>query len=474
MIKGVQIEEVIGDLDLEITGLSSNSKETKVGYLFVCLKGERFDGHDFIKEAIDQGAKAVLVESDLRGIEGVTVLRVKNTRKAQAIVAGNFYGHPSKRLRMIGVTGTNGKTTVTYLVEAILRRGGKRVGRISTTSYLINGEEIEPTFTTPDALELQEILARMVLSGTTHVVMEVSSHALSMERVRGCEFDEAVFTNLSRDHLDFHKTMEDYLEAKMRLFDQMRTNGVAIINIDDPNSKKVLSRVKCNILTYGLREEADLMAKDIEIRKDGTGFLLNNERIRLRLIGEHNVYNALASIGVSLSEGVEMETIKEGLLDLASIPGRFQFVDCAQDFYVIVDYAHTPRALETLLIATRRLSPTRIIIVFGCGGERDQGKRPIMGEVASKLSDLVILTNDNPRGEPPIAIIKDIVSGIKSDNYKVIEDRKEAIRYALREAKKGDAVIIAGKGHETHQLIGGLKIPFNDYNVARSILQEMM
>lgn len=473
IIDGVQIEEVRGDLDPEITGLTSNSKDVKAGYLFICLKGQRFDGHDFLHEAIDNGARAVVVERDVGNVEGATSLRVGSTRRVQGLLASRFYSYPSKRLRLIGVTGTNGKTTVTYLVEAILKRGGCGVGRISTTTYSIDGEEKEATLTTPDALELQSILARMESRGVRYVVMEVSSHALSMERVGGCEFNEAIFTNLTQDHLDFHHTMEEYFEAKMRLFDYLKSpDGVAIINLDDPRGKEILSRIKeRRIITYGLREGAQLLAKDVRIGREGTSFLLNGELIKLRLIGRHNLSNALAAIGVGLAEGFDLSTIKEGLMDVRSIPGRLEFLDCGQGFLVFVDYAHTPGALEAVLATIRELRPKRIITVFGCGGERDREKRPIMGEVASRLSDLAIITNDNPRGEDPISIIKDIERGIKSRNYKVIEDRREAIRYAINEAKEGDAVLIAGKGHEGYQIIGGLRIPFDDRAVAHSILK---
>ncbi|HAV43032.1 TPA: UDP-N-acetylmuramoyl-L-alanyl-D-glutamate--2,6-diaminopimelate ligase [bacterium] len=477
IIQSLEIDGVKGDLNLQITGLTSDSKKVSAGYLFVCLKGSRFDGHDFLNEAKEKGIKACLVEREVELQEGVTIIKVKDTMEAVGSLAANFYGYPSSKLKMIGVTGTNGKTTVTYLVEAILQKAGFKVGRISTINYHLEDEEIPaPVFTTPPAIEFQKILARMVTKGISHVIMEVSSHALATSRVKGCHFEVAIFTNFSQDHLDFHHTLEDYLSAKIKLFESFQgPDSTAIINIDDPASETIISRTKANILTYGLSPQADLTAEEIRLSLKGTSFKVQGEEMELNLIGRHNVYNALASIGVGLVLGIEMGIIREALKGVNSITGRLEFIRMGQDFDVIIDYAHTPDALRSVIKTLREVAKGRITVVFGCGGDRDRSKRPLMGKAAASLSDYLIITSDNPRSEDPLEIIREIEAGLSEGSicpYSIIPDRKEAIRQAINLARRDDTILVAGRGHESFQIIKEEKIPFDDRKVASFWLEE--
>ncbi len=471
-------KEVSGPQDIEIKGINYVSERVEEGSLFVAIKGFRTDGHLFINEALLKGARAVVVEKKVPLGEGVTGILVPDTRKALALLADRFYYHPSKRLKLIGITGTNGKTTTSYLIEAILTANRKRCGLLGTIAHKIGGKTIPAQITTPESLDLQRYFSQLVEKRIRYAVMEVSSHSLELFRIEKVKFSIAVFTNLSIDHLDFHQTIDAYLEAKTGLFKRLAKRAFAVINIDDPRSKYIKERTPCSILTYGIEKEADIRARDIELSLKGSSFRVKTNQgdldINLPLPGRHNVYNALAAIGVCSLLKIPPSAIKKGLERVKSIPGRFERIDEGQDFSVIVDYAHTDDALERVLVTCRELTKGRIILVFGCGGDRDRSKRPLMGEVAARCSDYTIITNDNPRSEEPLSIASSIEVGMERGNgrYTIILDREEAIRKALEEAALGDLVLIAGKGHETTQTIGTQVLPFDDREVARRILRE--
>ena len=480
-----------GDMQVLITSLTDNSKLVKPGAVFVAVKGERVDGHAFVGQALAAGASAVIVQNiPMKAVSSVPIVGLRDSRRALGALAARLLGDPSSRLRMIGVTGTNGKTTTTYICQSILESAHRAVGLIGTVSYQIGTERIEASHTTPGAVELQQLLARMVQAGLDAVAMEVSSHALAMERVSGCEYDTAVFTNLTQDHLDYHRTMEDYFQAKLRLFADLTSSGQksgpkrAIVNVDDPWGHRIRQACPVPVWTYSIRETSDIRAQDVRLSVSGTTFRVVTPRgecdIESRLVGEHNVYNVLAAIGVGLNEGLSLETIGAGILAVRNVPGRFERVEAGQDFTVVVDYAHTEDALVRLLSAAHALKTGRIITVFGCGGDRDRGKRPKMGRVATERSDVVILTSDNPRTEDPLAILKEVESGVRDVlqpgrvRYEMIPDRRTAIEAAIREAKRGDMVLIAGKGHEDYQIVGTQKFHFDDREVAREAVGKRL
>jgi len=489
-------------LDRDISGVAYDSRKIDKGYLFVAIKGEMFDGHNFIQDAMERGAVAVVYEKgvdiqlnnlppEITISHAVMFIGVEHSRQALPCIAHNFYGEPSKRMVMIGITGTNGKTTTTYILKSLLESWGKQVGLIGTIQYLIKDRVYPAPYTTPEALEFQGLLKEMLLSGCTHVISEISSHALAQFRVDRAVVKVAVFTNLTRDHLDFHRTMEEYFKAKERLFREiLDKNGTAIINNDDPYGKRLISlcRPSQTIFTYGLKAGADIRAVDIEnsLKELRFTILFRGKRYHIgsRLIGLPNVYNILAAIGVALSLGISWGEIREGLSALKHIPGRFEKIEAGQDFICIVDYAHSEDSLERLIDTARDLadrrpklddlhdSPPRIITVFGCGGDRDHGKRPQMGAVATRLSDFVIITSDNPRTEEPNDIIREIESGTTRDNYIVEPDRKEAIRKAVSMAREGDIVLVAGKGHEDYQEIKGIRYKFSDKGVIEELIKN--
>ncbi|MFY9272901.1 MAG: UDP-N-acetylmuramoyl-L-alanyl-D-glutamate--2,6-diaminopimelate ligase, partial [Thermacetogeniaceae bacterium] len=445
--------------------------------------GYRTDGHLYIDDAVSRGAVGVVVERAVDVPEGISLVRVEDSRLALAQLAANFFGHPSRLLTLIGVTGTNGKTTVTHLIEAVLRVGGKSTGIIGTIWNKIGDQKLTGVHTTPESLDLQALLNRMVAADVAAVSMEVSSHALYLHRVVGCEFDVGVFTNLTQDHLDFHKDLDEYKAAKMLLFQGLgkgRTKNrpcYAVVNIDDPVGKEILKNTEVPVITYGVREDADVKAIDLQLTPKGTSFTAVYSKgripISLSLPGEFNVYNCLAAVCVGLKEGVPVDLISSALKEVKGVPGRFELVDEGQNFTVVVDYAHTPDGLENVLKTARSIKQGRLITVFGCGGDRDQGKRPLMGRLSGELSDYTVITSDNPRSEDPEKIVRQIVEGIKESkaaSYTVITDRYEAIRHALHWAREGDFVLIAGKGHETYQIIGDQVLPFDDQQVAREIL----
>jgi UDP-N-acetylmuramoyl-L-alanyl-D-glutamate--2,6-diaminopimelate ligase len=474
-------------LEVEITALTDDSRRVEPGSLFVAVKGERVDGHAYLREAVAAGAAALVVEDAAQAPRSLPVIRVSNSRRAVGLLASRFYRNPSGGLGMVGVTGTNGKTTVTYLCKAVLEAAGRRVGLIGTVAYEIGRERVSASHTTPGAIELQSLLARMRDAGLDSVVMEVSSHALALDRTAGCEFDVAIFTNLTQDHLDFHGTMEEYFKAKLRLFTGLNASVKphpkrAIVNVDDPRGHLVCGASPVPVWTYSVERESDIRAEDVSLSLSGTSFTAATPAGRFpvssRLVGEHNVYNVLAAIGVGLHEGLAPETIREGIRSVTNVPGRFERVEAGQDFTVIVDYAHTDDALVRLLSTAQALKTGRIITVFGCGGDRDRGKRPKMGRAAAERSDLLILTSDNPRTEDPLAILREIEAGVRQAaeprvRYLIIPDRRAAIEAAMSAARTGDMVVIAGKGHEDYQIVGSVKSPFDDRHVAREAIRKL-
>lgn len=479
--------EIIGDngLNPEITGIHYDSRRVEPGFVFVCIKGFRLDGHSFVRDAFERGAVAVIIEKKIAVPQGVAWVQVRDTRSALAAISANFYHHPSRELFLCGVTGTNGKTTTTHLIEAVLRAGGEKTGLIGTVWNKIGDQKLAVTHTTPESLDLQALLRKMVDAGVRAVAMEVSSHGLVLQRVAQCEFDAAVFTNLTQDHLDFHNVMREYLEAKMLLFRNLGLNRTkhrpcyAVINADDPSGPEIVKITQVPVITYGIREKSDVMAEDLQLSPRRSGYTLSYRGKKLPftllLPGVFNIYNSLAAIAVGLQEGIPLEVIREALKEVKGVPGRFEVVDAGQDFTVIVDYAHTPDGLENVLRTARAVTEGRLITVFGCGGDRDPGKRPIMGRISGELSDYTVITSDNPRTEDPQRIIEQIMAGINQVSgakFTVESDRAEAIRVALHYARKGDMVVIAGKGHEDYQIIGEKKIPFDDRLMAREIIEK--
>jgi UDP-N-acetylmuramoyl-L-alanyl-D-glutamate--2,6-diaminopimelate ligase len=490
LVRPLPIAERKGTLDVQVTGLTDDSRTVKPGSVFVAVKGGQADGHAFLRQAVAAGAAALVVQDPVAEA-GYTlpIVRVSDSRQALGLLAGRFHGEPSARLRMIGVTGTNGKTTITYLVKAVLEAAGRKVGVIGTVAYLIGAERVPASHTTPGAVELQDLLARMVKAGMDAAVMEVSSHALALDRTAGCEFDVAVFTNLTQDHLDFHTDLDDYFQAKLRLFTSLDPAGTkrskrAIVNVDDERGRLVCAASRVPVWTYSIKQPADLRAEDVQLSLAGSRFTAvtpgGRFPVESRLVGEHNVYNMLAAIGVGLHENLPPDTIRAGLRALENVPGRFERVEAGQAFTVVVDYAHTEDALLRLLTAADRLKTGRVLTVFGCGGDRDRGKRPKMGRAAARYSDVVFVTSDNPRSEEPLAIIREIEAGIRESDaagqsrgrHEVIADRRKAIEAAIREARPGDMVLIAGKGHEDYQIVGKERFHFDDREVAREAIQK--
>lgn len=460
--------------DLEIKGISSDSKIVGKDYLFVAVSGTNFDGHKFVNEAVDKGAIAVVLEKDVTVPDGTAKIFMKDSRVAAPKIANEFYGRPAERLRSIGITGTNGKTTVSYLMDSVISVGGHKAGLIGTINYKIGDRLIPATNTTPGPMELYSFMSEMVKNGSDHLVMEVSSHALDQNRVGDIDFSAAIFTNLTGDHLDYHKTMEEYFKAKSRLFRDLGEAAHAVINIDDEWGRRLIKLSKGKVVTYGTKLIADFLSTDINLSLDGTRFTVNYPNGRLvidsGLIGLHNVYNMTSAAACGISLGFKPDQVKRGLEKLKAVPGRLEPLDCGQPFKVFVDYAHTDDALYNVLSALKPLIKKRIIIVFGCGGDRDRTKRPRMGKVASEMADSVFVTSDNPRSEEPKAIADEIVAGIRGNNYKVVLDRTLAIGEALSAAGDGDCVVIAGKGHEAYQILKNTTIAYDDREVARNIL----
>jgi len=460
--------------DLEITGVTCDSRKVKPGDLFICIAGEHFDGHDHAAQSIDRGAVAVLCERDL----GLSCqILTEQTRKAYGIICGNWFGNPAARMKMIGVTGTNGKTTVTSLIKHILTSSGVKVGLVGTIQNEI-GDEIFPTEkTTPDAYELQELFRRMADAGCDYVVMEVSSHALDQHRIGNTHFDVAAFTNLTQDHLDYHKTMENYFAAKCRLFEMAE---VGVINIDDIYGKQLSLVAPCRVVSYSLdHPQADFYASEIECSPIGTSFRVSYDditgRVNFPMPGLYSVQNALTAAAVCREVGISIDRIIGALEGCVGVKGRSEVIPTNRDFTVICDYAHTPDGLENILPGMKRFARGRLVTLFGCGGDRDKGKRPLMGSAAAKHSDFVIVTSDNPRTEDPQAIIEDILPGVEGERkpYVVIPNRKEAIFYSILHAQPGDVIVLAGKGHEDYQVIGTEKYHFDEREIVAEAVAEL-
>lgn len=469
-----------------IGGLAYDSRQAGPGDLFLCVRGLKSDGLRFLPDAAARGAVAAVIESDAPNLP-VPALLVPSVRDAMPIIAAAFHGHPSRKLSLIGVTGTNGKTTTTYLIEAIARAAGMGTGVIGTIGARINDEMLPGDRTTPEAPDLQALLARMAGAAANAgmaVAMEVSSHALDLKRTAGCEFDAAVFTNLTQDHLDYHGTLEAYFAAKALLFTEYprssRKAFTGVLNVDDPYGGRLAAMCAGRVVTCAVEREADLRAGQIEASPKGISFRLNTPDgdfpVRLRIGGLFNVYNSLGAMGAARALGIPWETILPALEAAPGVPGRFESVDLGQEFSVIVDYAHSPDGLENVLRAGRALDPRRIITVFGCGGDRDRTKRPIMGRIAAELSDRVVVTSDNPRTEEADAIINEILAGIPPGAVALesVVDRREAIRRAVFAAETGDLVVIAGKGHEDYQIFADRTVHFDDREEARGAIDARL
>ncbi|MDD5465896.1 MAG: UDP-N-acetylmuramoyl-L-alanyl-D-glutamate--2,6-diaminopimelate ligase [Candidatus Omnitrophica bacterium] len=465
---------------IKIKGITSDSKQVKKGFVFVAIKGNRQDGSCFINEAIARGASAVVVQKKRPQIKipgKVKLITVNDCRKFLAKAANKFYGFPSAKLKVVGTTGTNGKTTISYLIEALAKESGHACGVIGTIDYHFKGKVIESKNTTPGCVELQSLLARMYAGGVKYCAMEVSSHALDQDRVAGINFNRAIFTNLTQDHLDYHKNLENYFQAKARLFRSLPSSGVAIINNDDSYGRRIKRLTGAKILTYGIKRPSAVMAKDIDFDMHGAEFTLVapkiNLRIKTHLVGRHNIYNMLAAIAWGISEKLSIKDIKSAIEKFKNVCGRLEKVVCKRGYSIFVDYAHTPDALFNVISALRPLVKGRMIVVFGCGGERDKLKRPKMGRVVTELADYAIITSDNPRSEDPLRIIEDVCAGIDKNNYCRKPGRFEAIRAGLSMAKKDDCLLLAGKGHENYQVLKDGAVHFNDKEVVLKCLKSM-
>jgi len=488
LIRDIEVVETRGDLSTPVPGLTYDSRKIESGFVFVCVEGFKTDGHNYAGGALEKGAGAIVAQKPVDIPEGVPLVLVRDSRRALALMAAAFAGHPSRQLTMVGITGTNGKTTTTFLVEQIFREKGYKVGLIGTIMNKIGDKILPVTNTTPESLDLQLLLKEMADSGVSHVVMEVSSHALELERVAGVEYDTAVFTNISQDHLDFHGTMEKYLEAKQKLFanlglytEKTRTK-CAVVNVDDPSAGNIIKAAAGKVITYGVENKCDIRAANINLRAEGVSFDVltpgGDIYLQLHLTGMFNVYNVLAAFAVGYAQEIEPDALKKALESVKGVPGRLEKVDEGQDFAVLVDYAHTPDGLENIIRAARGFTKGRVITVFGCGGDRDRSKRPIMGEISARLSDYSVLTSDNPRTEDPLFILSHIEEGVRRvvdrSGYSIIPDRREAIAYVLNMARAEDVVIIAGKGHETYQIVQDQILHFDDREVAGEILKKRL
>ncbi len=482
--------EVSGPTEVEIAGVTHDSRAASSGSLFVCIRGFRQDGHAFIGDAVRRGAVAVMLEDppSPAARPAATILRVADTRVGLAAAAARFYGHPSRNLRLVGVTGTNGKTTTATLVAAILGAAGHRAGLLGTVEYRCGDVTFAGERTTPESSDLQSLLARMQALSAWGVAMEVSSHSLALHRVDGCEFDVGIFTNLTQDHLDFHRTMEAYADAKARLFrmlgDPRHKSGeaAAVLNADDPWAPVMAEAARVRVLRFGIQHAGEVWARESAISLAGIRARVESPwgtlAIRSPLVGLHNLANILGAATACLHLGVDRGAVERGIAGLRAVPGRFEKVEAGQPFGVVVDYAHTPDALERVLRFARAYTSGRVLAVFGCGGDRDRGKRPIMGELAGRLADVVIVTSDNPRSEEPQAIVAEIAAGLEKtcrdpERRATIPDRRDAIGAALARARDGDLVLIAGKGHETYQILRDRTVPFDDRVVAREALASL-
>jgi UDP-N-acetylmuramoyl-L-alanyl-D-glutamate--2,6-diaminopimelate ligase len=494
-----EVEEAGGNLDQEVTGLTCDSRQVRAGAIFFAIPGEKLDGHEFIPQALESGAAGVVASRKGTWPPGTTWIRTKDVRRTMGLWGAHFYGRPSQRMKVVGVTGTNGKTTVTYLVESILSAAGLEPGVVGTINYRYRGHQVPSHHSTPESLELQALLAEMETAGAQSVAMEVSSHALVQERVRGIDFAVALFTNLSRDHLDYHANMDDYFSAKSKLFtDYLKVSAkpkkAAVIYGGDARGRELLRKVReAGLETWSYGEDSEWDIHPVKIQSDVAGlrgqleFKGRHLDFSSPLIGAANLQNIMGAVGVGGCLELPADVIARGIQQLTSVPGRLEKVENNLGVSVLVDYAHTPDALEKILGAVRPLTQRRVLTVFGCGGDRDRGKRPLMGEIAARLSDLLVLTSDNPRTEDPLRILAEIEAGIQKAGlrrfenntrqtergYWVEKDRRAAIRIALQAAQRGDLVLIAGKGHEDYQILGAKKIHFDDREVAQEELTRI-
>ena len=483
VLAGLEGLKAKGTLDIDIKGIESNSKNIKPGYMFFAIKGFNTDGHDYINNAIEAGANVIMVQEgcDLKSIKlkpDTTLVMYKDTREALAKCSCNYYGNPSMKFKLIGVTGTKGKTTTTFMIKELLEKAGHKVGLIGTIATYLNGKMLfESNRTTPESIELQKIFAQMVDEGVEYVVMEVSSQSLKLHRVDGCDFDIVLFTNFSEDHIspNEHPDMKDYFESKLKLF-EMCDNG--IINVDDLHVAKIPKLFpNNNIMTYGIDNYCDVLAKDITITNSYVDFRVKisdrNERVKVDIPGRFSVYNALAAICVAKKLGIPSDKVIEALAEI-KVPGRSEMVPNKKEIPIMIDYAHSPESLQNILSAVKSYTRGKVISVFGCGGDRDKGKRPIMGEISGRIADFTFITSDNPRTEDPEAIVKDIEEGIKKTKgkYKVVVDRITAIKEAIDMATKLDIIVLAGKGHEPYQEINGKKYPFDERVIVNEIINK--
>ncbi|ELC8461344.1 UDP-N-acetylmuramoyl-L-alanyl-D-glutamate--2,6-diaminopimelate ligase [Clostridium perfringens] len=477
LLKGLDYEVIKGNEESKVQNIRYDNRKIKQGDAFVCVKGFKVDGHSFIGDAIKKGAKTLIVQEDVSVQEDITIIKVRDTRKALAIMSSNYFGNPKDKLKIIGITGTNGKTTSAFIIKSILEKAGFMTGLIGTIANYIGNKKVDAVRTTPESYELHELFKNMVDAGVEYCVMEVSSHSLELDRVYGIQFEEGIFTNLTRDHLDFHKTFENYYNAKFKLFE--RSNH-SIINLDDPYGANIVKDieergVKTKVSTFSIEKESDFKAFEIKSHSNGSEFKVNLEEVEdfsINIPGEYNIYNSLGCIICAYNLNIPMDKIKEGLSDVV-IPGRCELVAKEKNlpYSIIIDYAHTPDGLENILSTVKAFTRNRMISVFGCGGDRDKVKRPQMGKIGCELSDIAIITSDNPRSEEPMDIINDIVKPLNYDNFVIEVNRKEAIRKAMNMALEGDVIVIAGKGHETYQILKDETIHFDEREVVYDILE---
>ncbi|MDF2672032.1 MAG: UDP-N-acetylmuramoyl-L-alanyl-D-glutamate--2,6-diaminopimelate ligase [Clostridiales bacterium] len=474
LLHNVNVIKIEGN-NREISELSYNTATVGKDSLFFCIPGIKTDGHLFANNAINSGASALVISKEVDASGDVTLIKVEDTRKAMAQISSNFYGNPSNSMSIVGITGTNGKTTSSFMLKSILNESGIKTGLMGTIYNIFDDEVEVAKRTTPESMDLQKKLSRMHHKGVEECIMEVSSHSLALDRVFGIKFKVGIFTNLTQDHLDFHLNMENYFRAKMKLFESCEN---AVINIDDEYGKRISEEVQCNIITYGIEKKADVFAEDVIISGEGTSFTLGYKNeihpVNLHLPGKFNVYNALGCAATAIALGIPLNFIVKGLEALEKVPGRSEKINSKRGFTIVIDYAHSPDGILNILKTAREYTNNRLITLFGCGGDRDKSKRPLMGKAAGSLSDFCIVTSDNPRTEEPMDIINDILPGIDQTNcsYVIIKDRKKAIENALKMGQPGDVIVIAGKGHETYQVLKSETIHFDEREIVHELLKE--
>ena len=477
LIKDLDIVYSKGNLDIDISGIAYDSRKSRPGYMFVCIEGYKTDGHKYVPQALENGAKVLLVQKDVEiAGDDITVVKVKDSRYALASTSSIYFGNPSEKFNLVGITGTKGKTTTTYMIKSILETMNKKVGLIGSLGSMIGDEAAHTERTTPESYDLQSLFGDMAAKSVESVVMEVSSQGLELHRVSCCNFDIGVFTNLSQDHIspNEHGSMEEYFNAKRKLF---KMCGKAVVNADSPYGKKVIDSVSCEVLRYGIENDAEIKAVNIKLSSEHVEFEVNtpwgSTPIKVNIPGRFSIYNSLAAIGVCGLLGAPLVNIASGL-EKVGVPGRAEIVNIGRDYSVMIDFAHTPDSLENILRTVKAHVQGRLVCLFGCGGDRDRTKRPIMGKISGEIADFTVITSDNPRTEEPSSIIDDIEKGIKGTNaaYIKIIDRRQAIKYALENAKKGDVIVLAGKGHETYQMFGDRTIHFDEREVVKELLEE--